>query len=388
MIYKPYFAIVNKEILDAIRDSKSLATAFLMPILFAAVSYGSMHFIASLQSQSIDITLPISGSEHAKPLVAWLNEAGVNVVEGPADPSAAIRAQKWDMVLIIPAQFDEQFRAQRSAQMDLLSDHSRSDSQPKVNRVRMLISQWSMNIASLRLITRNVSPTVANPVSINNINVTSDQRVAAKILGSLPMFMILIAFASGIGMASDMAAGERERKSLEPLLINPVSHTCIFLGKWTSCIAVTFIITLAGVALQFVAVNHAPLAELGIRLELGFGSFFIIAIILIPIICLASALQLLVSFVARSFKDAQSYNGLIIMLPMAPGMYLAFNSSSAELWQMFVPILGPTALFVDVISGDSVSLAYAMIASLISLALTAFFVALGVLVIKREKTIR
>ena len=188
-------------------------------------------------------------------------------------------------------------------------------------------------------------------------------------------------------MASDMTAGERERKSLEPLLINPVPYTYVFFGKWTAAVLVTFCITLFGIGLQILSINVAPLEELGLRLAMGWSQFALIMFIVIPVIFLASALQLLVSLFARSFKDAQSYNSLIVLLPVIPGLYLTFSSGSAEYWQMLVPILGPTALIVDVIGGEPIAIQHAIIAGGTSLVITTLLVFLGILLLKRERTI-
>ena len=386
MFYQ-YVAILNKELLDAMRDFKSLATALFMPIFFALFSLGSMHFIVSMQQSNDQIILPVQGIENAKPLVDWLTEAGITVIAASGNPEEKILSKTYDVILIIPENFPENFRQQRPATVDLLSDHSNSKTQGKVRKVRQLVNQWSMKIGSIRLLTRNISPTIARPAVINDINVSTDQQVAAKILASFPMFTLLIVFASGIGMASDMTAGERERKSLEPLLINPVPYPYVFFGKWTAAVLVTFCITLFGIGLQILSINAAPLEELGLRLAMGWSQFALIMFIVIPVIFLASALQLLVSLFARSFKDAQSYNSLIVLLPVIPGLYLTFSSGSAEYWQMLVPILGPTALIVDVIGGEPIAIQHAIIAGGTSLVITTLLVFLGILMLKRERTI-
>ena len=386
MFYQ-YIAILNKELLDAMRDFKSLATALFMPIFFALFSLGSMHFIVSMQQSNDQIILPVQGIENAKPLVDWLTEAGITVIAASGNPEEKILNKTYDVILIIPENFPENFRQQRPATVDLLSDHSSSKTQGKVRKVRQLVNQWSTKIGSIRLLTRNISPAIARPAVINDINVSTDQQVAAKILASVPMFTLLIVFASGIGMASDMTAGERERKSLEPLLINPVPYTYVFFGKWTAAVLVTFCITLFGIGLQILSINVAPLEELGLRLAMGWSQFALIMFIVIPVIFLASALQLLVSLFARSFKDAQSYNSLIVLLPVIPGLYLTFSSGSAEYWQMLVPILGPTALIVDVIGGEPIAIQHAIIAGGTSLVITTLLVFLGILLLKRERTI-
>jgi len=380
-------AIVKKEILDALRDSKSMATVFLLPIILAVVPFGSTHFIVSMQKSSTDVTLPIVGQTQIEPLLTHLKEFGVKIVAPPKNVEQAIKDRHFELVLVVPKDFSAKFRQQKTASLDLLSDHSRAESHAKAARIKSIINQWSMNTGALRLLARNVSPDVASPIKINDINITNDQRLALKLLSGLPMFILMIAFASGIGMISEMASGERERRSLEPLLINPVSHRLVFAGKWAATVCITFCVTAVGVALQFISINHSPMAELGVRLDMGADKFLIILLILLPVILFAVALQLFVSLFARSFKDAQSYNSLIIMLPMAPGLYLTFSSGSAETWQMLVPVLGPTALIVDIIGGEGTNLAYLFICSAVSVFSASLCASAGIALLKREKTI-
>lgn len=384
---KRSLVIIKKEIADALRDGKSMATAFFLPCILAIVSFGTTSFLVSLQTSSEEITLPVQGAEFAQPLIDRLRETGIRIVDAPGNYEQAVIERRYDMVLVIPDELPQQFREQKTATIMLFSDQSRTESQTKVQRVRNILNQWSTHIGALRLITRNVSPAIANPLRVTDVNVTTDERLASRVLSGLPMFVLLIAFASGIGMISDMASGERERRSLEPLLINPVSVTEVFFGKWAAAVVVTFTITLLGIALQFISIALSPLPELGLRLTLGVTQFFLIMAILIPVVFFAVSLQLLVSFFAKSFKDAQSYNSLIVMLPMVPGLYLTFNSGSAELWQMFIPLLGTTALIVDIVGADSVLLSYVVVSTLTLFAFGLLAAWAGVRLLKQERTV-
>lgn len=386
-MFKQLNTVFKKELLDARRDAKSLATALLMPIIFAAVTLGTLHFIANMQTESQGFTLPIVGMEKITPVVKWLEESGITVVNAPEKPVEALLNNDWDVILAVPDGFSEEFRAQRSARLDLLSDHSDTQAQAKSRRVHQLLMQWSNTNGALRLLARDISPEIANVIQVNTINVANNQRVATKIIGGLPLIIMLIAFVGGVGMSSDMAAGERERKSLEPLLINPISRQAIFLGKWLATVVISFVITCLGVGLQIYSVNIAPLAELGLRIDLGFTEFILMVIILIPVIFIASSLQLLVSLYAKSFKDSQSYNSLVMLIPTVPGMYVMFNAGSAELKDMLIPLLGPQTLLVNIIGGDGAAISHIFLSSLVSVALAVFLGWLAVIQLKRENII-
>ncbi|MEM7018343.1 MAG: ABC transporter permease [Pseudomonadota bacterium] len=386
---KTYYPIIKKELKDASRDRGSLAVAFLMPIFFAAILFGSISFIATMMNQAnrSEITLPVDGKHLIAPLVERLEEADIRVVDPPNEPEQAIRNQLVDMVLVVPNDIDEHFRAQKSVTLTLLSDHSRTESQGKISRVRSAIERWSRSTGALRLMARNVSPEIANPITIDSVNVTSDQRLASRVLNGLPLLILTIIFTAGTGMTSDMASGERERRSLEPLLINPVSHGDVFIGKWLATVIMISIVMVIGIAFQFIGINLAPVESLGLRLEMGIDKYLLILFIVAPVALMAAALQLFVSFFAKSLKDAQLYHSFLIILPMLPGFYLIFNAGSAELWQMFVPIMGPIALVIDIISGDGANLLYSLIASATSIVFAIVFVCAGIFLLKQEKTV-
>ena len=379
--------IINKEILDASRDGKSLITVLFMPILFSATILGSLYFLVTTQNKSTSFDLPVVGAEYAAPLMQALAESGINITKAPENYIDKIRSQEISMTLVIKQEFTENFRSQKTARVYLYSDHSNTQSKIKTGRIQLLISQWSNTNGLLRLLARGVNPEIVRSISVEPINITKQQRIAAQMLGSVPLFIMLIAFVSGIGMSADLAAGERERKSLEPLLINPVKKSTIFFSKWMASVIVTFVITLFGVALQLLAVYYAPLAELNLRIQLSWVDFMIILLVLLPIMFMATSLQLFVSFISKSYKDAQSYNSLIMLIPMIPGIYLIFNSGTAQTWQMLVPILGSQTLLIDLISGESISILHFFIAGTIAFTLALVFFFAGLNILKDERII-
>ena len=114
------------------------------------------------------------------------------------------------------------------APVKLVSDVTRDGARPKVARVRDLIATYSQMIGGLRLITRGVAPSVATAVRIEEVEVSSSQQRLATQLSILPLLLVLAALIGGMQIAIDSTAGERERGSLEPLLLNPVPDA----GAW------------------------------------------------------------------------------------------------------------------------------------------------------------
>jgi sodium transport system permease protein len=147
--------------------------------------------------------------------------------------------------------------------------------------------------------------------------------------GMMSVFTLVAAFVGGMNVAMDTIAGERERRSLLPLLLNPVLRQDIMIGKWLALSAFSLaglILNLVGFALVF----GVPGVPILIALALG----------LLPLSLLAASIQLLISTLCRSVKEAQTYLSMIVFAPMLIGMFLVFNPGVPVHWFRLVPLAG------------------------------------------------
>jgi sodium transport system permease protein len=162
----------------------------------------------------------------------------------------------------------------------------------------------------------------------------------------------LAALIGGMNIAIDTTAGERERGSLEPLLNNPLSRSALVLGKWlTTTFASTVISALA--VLGFVLAGALlPLAELDVRILLGPVQAAQMLLVALPLAPFGAALQMLVACTARTFKEAQTYLGLLNLVPMAPAVVLMLYPNQGELWMAWVPALAQIAAITDILEGE------------------------------------
>lgn len=83
------------------------------------------------------------------------------------------------------------------------------------------------------------------------------------------MFLIVAAFVGGLNVAIDTTAGERERRSLEPLLVNPVSRSALTAGKWLATCVFGLVASLLTLVLSLLMMRFVPLEQLGMQLSLG-----------------------------------------------------------------------------------------------------------------------
>ena len=370
--------VFKKEVKDAFRDRRAIMTIVLSATISPILLGFMMNRLADRQRQLEDINIPIVGMEHAPAFIDWMKQqAGVTLIEGPTDAEAAVRDRNEDVVLVIPKDFQERFRKSSPAPIKIVSDGSRQTSRPKITRVRGLVQRYSMEIGTLRLVSRGISPAIASPVALEEVEVSSAQQRAAMILSFIPMFIILAAFAGGMQIAMDSTAGERERGSLEPLLVNPAPRGVIAAGKWLAATFTSMLSVMLTTAIVMTMLRFIPMQEFGIRFRMHPGQIAMLLAAALPMSFLASAIQTYLATFAKSFKEAQSYMGLLIILPMLPGFMASLYPMSGQPWMYPVPVIAQQVLAGDVVAarptpwwGFVVAAATALLLSLVLIQLT------------------
>lgn len=202
---------------------------------------------------------------------------------------------------------------------------------------------------------RRISPTVTQVLSVETIDVSTPQTQVLVFLNMLPYFIIMVVFVGGMYVIIDTTAGEKERGSLEPLLINPVARWEFVMGKLLASIpfaVLSLFVTLLAFALAF---NAFPIEEytgypMSIDLRVLVGIFFIS----LPMVFLASAVQMIITSFTRSFKEAQTYVGFLPLIPALPGIGLAFMPVKAKIWMMLIPTFGQQLLINQIMRGEPI----------------------------------
>lgn len=379
------WAVFRKEILDGSRDRRSiyslLFSAMISPLLF-----GLMFTVAAERRKSADeIALPVEGAEYAPSLVNWLEQqSGVKIVPPPADAEKAVSSRAEDVVLIIDKDFSKDMARAVPAQVKLVSDVTRDSARPKVARVRGLVATYSSQTSGLRLIARGIAPSVASAVRIDEVEVSSSQQRLATQLSILPLLLVLAALTGGMQLSIDSTAGERERGSLEPLLLNPVPRGALATGKWLAaslfgCCAVLF-----SMVLTVNVMRQVPWHDLGIRFRVSDPELMTLLALILPLALFLSAIVMFASTFARSFKEAQSYLGMLMLLPMLPGLVSTMYPLSGRQWLAPVPVLGQYALAADVLGGKPPGVSLYVLAGVSVIACAAVLVGLTARMLKRE----
>ncbi len=356
-----WWTVFSKEVVENSRDRRTLFTSLLFgpligPLIFTLI----LGFTIAKQIRDSEATLilPVVGPENAPNLIVFLRQQGVQIVRPPEDPEADIRNQRHPVILRIPVDYPKQWREGEPAVVELLHDSSRQDAQVPYERVKGLIAGYVSEMGSLRLLARGVAPVVGSPLAVAERDLSTAQSRAGLLLAILPYFLVVAIFIGGMYLAIDVTAGERERQSLEPLLMTPVPRDQIVLGKLLAISLFALVSVAISVVAFTICLRFVPTAELGFNLQLPPAIGLLIWFTAAPLALVASALQTLTAARAKTFREAQSYLQIMMFIPLVPSLIQMINPAKPPEWLYRIPIFNQSLLIGQLSRGEIPSLAH------------------------------
>ncbi|MCH7507866.1 MAG: ABC transporter permease [Proteobacteria bacterium] len=353
--------VFKKEVRENLRDRRALFNSLLLgPLLFPVLFIGLMWFLESAEQERAEKTLelPVVGAQFAPNLIRFLEQNGVVIQPEPENPEDMVRNQEVPVAIRISPEFAENWEQGIPALIEVISDISRQESNVPIRRVKRLLLGYGQQIGSLRLQLRGVAPQLASPIMLRDVDLSTPKSRAILAIIFLPYVLMITAFTGATHLAMDTTAGEKERKSLEPLLINPVPRWQIMSGKMIT----TTVFAMASLALTLVSFRIVlplmPVGAFGMDLTLDLATLLKILVVVSPVAVLAAALLTLLASFAKSYREAQSYTGLVILIPMVPSLIFMANPVKAESWMMNVPLFSQNMLIGEIIRDQAVPLAW------------------------------
>ena len=353
-----FLTVFFKEIIDNLRDRRTLASALIMgpifgPVLFALVI--NMSIDRALDDAETTMDLPVIGQEHAPNLVRFLESRNIDVVDGPEDINGAAEAVKTgahDVVLVIPENFGEQMADTIPARVELYSDEANSQGEKEARRARGALYAYNQQLAGIRLSARGVNPLVLRPINVDEVDVSTPSGRSAMLLGMMSYFFIFALLMGGMYLAIDTTAGERERGSLEPLLSLPVTRGTLILGKiMAACVFMAASLLLSLLSF-YVVLKFMPLEQLGMTPNFGLPVVAAAFFLLLPFILLGASLMTLVASFTKSYKEAQTWLSAVLIAPTLPILIVSILTLRPKLEFMFVPSLSQHLILVDMVKNE------------------------------------
>jgi sodium transport system permease protein len=347
-----------KEIRENLRDRRTVINTLLTGPLFAPLVFVLIINTAvtrEIEKAEKPLPVPVVGATNAPNLIAELRQRGVEIKDAPADPERAVRDSDVDLVLRIPADYAAAWNKGEPAQVELIYDQSQRDAQGSVARLQGMIENYARRSGAMRLIARGISPSVNTPLVVAARDQSTAQARSGTLFSMLPYFFILGVFVGGMALAIDTTAGERERQSLEPLLVNPVSRGRILIGKLGATSAFATTTLLLSIFAFSIAGQFLPTEKLGMRLEIGPHFALLTLFVMLPLVFVLATLQTLAAAFAKSYREAQTYLSLLMFVPVIPTLLLSVFPIKAQTWMYTVPLMGQQVAITRLLRGDAVA---------------------------------
>jgi len=361
-------ALLLKELREAFRDKRALMVALSMGLLAPVMIMVISKVMITESVGNPPIYVQFTGAEYAPKLIETFEENNIlQFANVPEDDKYAWEERSIEVD--IPKDFIEKMSEGKAIDVVLRADYGKKSSSAPIRRVRETVRGYSQSIGYKRLLVRGVDINLLQPIILQEQDTALPTSNAVMVSMFLGMYLLMGAFVSGLSIAIDSSAGERERNVLEMLLCQPVSTLKIVLAKMTCASSISVLSIVIMLALTTISVGFIDLSKIGATFSLNAFSIAALLILLVPLCFFATALQLFFSFQAKSFKEAQSTVSMLIMLPaMVPMAIMMIDDKPA--WVNWLPISGQSMLMEDVFKGLPVDWAVLASTTAITIAMT------------------
>jgi len=267
----------------------------------------------------------------------------------------------------------------------LIADGSEENLQSAIRRTERTLQRYSAEMASLRLIARGINPKIMNSLNVKMQDQATTESKGGQLIAMIILFMLLSVFVSGMNLAIDTSAGERERNSLALLLSHPISLRQLVLSK----VCAVSIFGMLGLVLVLLVSKFVyplvPWQELGFNVDINISFMMATFIAGAFVAVLAASMQLFVSFMAKSFKEAQTYITFVMFVPMILSYAVTFDVGTDEL--RWAPVTGQLQALIDVMKGKEIPLLQLAVSCLSTLLISIALVLGMERLLKSEKVV-
>lgn len=337
--------VYRKELQEILRDRRTL-----MAIGLAALATPLVLFVISQVSTKTATQTYTVGylGEIPTGLDILLNATSLKLVP-VADPAAAAKQQVDLGVAFTPGEIDEYY------------DPSRQGAQIADIRVQTVLGQYEAAQAAAALKSRGIDPGILTPLKYVPHPLSSPVQAASNAFLSffLPYILVTMILTGGFSAALDSSAGERERRTLEGLLLTPAPRTRVLLGKIGAITTISLAAAVAAIGSMFVAlasITTPGSGSSGNHITLSPATVPVMIWLAVLIALSFSAVTLALGTLAKSFRQGQAYVTPLYFITILPASLVLFVPDfNPSLAYYLIPILNAVLVLRDAIVHNSVA---------------------------------
>jgi len=355
--------VYRKELMDMLRDRRTIVGSIIVPLLmfpviFLIILFFSIFVLPKAMKESP--TVMLKGEEFAPALAQALRaEAKLQVVPYAADYVQQINDKKLRGVVEFPADFEENLKSKPAETQTVKIYYYEGEvrSLSVVRQAEKAVNAYGEGIVTQRMAAAKLSEEEVSVFGLEKLNVASAEKVTGNIIGFiLPYFIIILCLTGAMYPAMDLTAGEKERGTMETILASPANRSELVLGKFFLVLSTSVMTTALSVISLGIAVliGGKALAKVskGIVVAVSLKSAAIVFLMVLPLAATFSAALLAISVFARNYREAQSYLGPLMFLVVIPGMASMVPGIELNSRLAMVPVLNVSLLAKEIFAGQ------------------------------------
>jgi sodium transport system permease protein len=362
MSFRNIGIVYRKELLEALRDRRTLISTIVVPIvLFPVLTVGIGYSAAALVSKASREPSRIMVLKAAdSPAVAQSLSSVQGLIVIPESPGYQdlISNKKIQAAVEIPSDLEAAATGGSHSTVKIYIFSGDLKSAAAANRIEKFFTEYRDNLVRHRLAAEKLPATLIKPFDIQQQNVVSDEKIAAETFGGIiPYLVIIMCLTGAMYPAMDLTAGEKERNTMETILSSPISRTHLVLGKFllvlTASLATAALsVTSMGVSSWVMQQLQQPTAgESGLQIKIGLTAVLSVFIVALPLAVMFSAALLTISLFAKSYKEAQSYISPLMILVIVPAIAAILPGVELTPKLSVIPIVNVSLLCKELVAG-------------------------------------
>ncbi len=367
------FTIYKKEIKDLLRDRRTIITSMLLPIIFYPIIMILFSSLMMRQEKKLDTetirmyihdTVKDSLSEHISSVFEAdslfdiypkdvPNEDNPNLLT-EEDFRARLNDRFFQSVMIIKKESTDSLGNERKYPIyaiQLIYDKADDRSSRGYDTITGMLVDAEEQLIGKRLEAIEVSPEILNAVTVESDNIASSQRMLGLVVGRLlPYLLIILTVSSGAVIATDIIAGEKERGTLETLLVSAANRNEIVIGKYLTVMTFQFVSVIMNLFSMFLSIKHL-MTQAGLDLadmHMPISSFSLVFLAMIPLITLISGILLSISTYSRNMREANTYLSPVIMITIMMSFVSMLPGVELNVGFSMIPVINIALLFKEI----------------------------------------
>ncbi len=372
MRWRHVWDVARKEVLSTWRDHRALMSNILLPlVLLPVIMLGMPLLLGGLFERETTTVTQIglaAGSAMPAELRAALEAQNVELVE-VEDPQAAVRDDDYPAALAVPDDFAERIAAGGTSAVQVYSKVGNLRSELNAGKLQGAITAYQQEVVARRLSAEGLDRSILEPVTITTVDASSEaERSSGQMSWLIPFFIAIWTLTGGQMTAIDATAGEKERGTLESLLVAPVRRSEVVVGKFFATLTFGLSASFAAIAGYLLGgwvmrsiflprmgeEGNSLVTMMGGSLSVDARSILLLLMSAVLLSAVVAAVLLGISLFARSFKEAQSYIAPLSFLFVIPAVALQFKDliGIGDTAYM-VPVLNALLLMDDIVKGSA-----------------------------------